>query len=390
MSETWPMPQDDVLCALLKQIRKYGKKELLSQYETFEKNGQFPNKAVKWLAEMGVFGLIIPVEYGGSGMGAEAAAYVARELAYWWPGLHLIWTAHNLAVEVIIQAGTDEQKRLYLPRMAAGEIGAFGLTSPAGGSDALTTNVEAEFDLRSKCYSLTGDKCFTTNLEQASIIVVTAHHVGFVRKDISAFVIDMKTGSVPTGFTVSSEGEKYGFKCASFCRLGLNNVSVHESARLGKSGEGFRSFMHSLAFGRIGIGAQSIGMSERIFYEAMKYCRDRKMFGGTLWDKQTTQHDFAKARAKLWVAWQGVVAAARKCDAHKDFKAEASYVKYVATETAKEAALAITEMFGGQIVLTTHPYMQRLIEILLTGIYEGHNRVQLDIISKYLAKEFGE
>jgi alkylation response protein AidB-like acyl-CoA dehydrogenase len=386
MSTQWQMPEDATLRAFLEQIRKYSKKELLSQYATSEKNGQFPDKAVKSLVEMGVFGLIIPVEYGGSGMGAVAAAYVARELAYWWPGLHLIWTAHNLAVEVIIQSGSEEQRKRLLPLLASGEMGAFCLTEPGAGTDALLMSTRAMFESDDGCYVLHGSKDFITNAKEASVLVIPAR-TGPGKKDISAFLLEVIPGAAVEGLTIIPQVKNI-LKCASFCRIELNGVSVPTSALLGKLGEGFHAFMHSLAYGRIGIAAQAIGMAERIFYEAMKHARDRKMFGGTLWDKQVTKHAFAKARAELWVAWQGVVEAARLCDSGEDFNEEASCVKYIATEAADEVARMLTRQFGGGIALTIFDHMQRMNEAYLTTIYEGCNEVQLDIIARYLEKEF--
>jgi alkylation response protein AidB-like acyl-CoA dehydrogenase len=387
----WPMPapteENSVLLQLLDEIDDYGRTKLVPMYRDLENKSLFPEEAVKWLAEMGIFGLIIPGEYGGSGMGAVAAAYVARELAYWWPGLHLIWTAHNLAAEVIIQAGSEEQKSRLLLGMALGEIiGAFGLTEPGAGTDALSMSTKAPFDPHTGSFMLTGSKCFITNPKEASVIVVPAR-TGTGKKDISAFLIETGRGLKYDGITVIAE-EKNCLKCSSFCRVEMNKVPVHESDLLGKPGQGFYAFMHSLAYGRLGIAAQAIGMAERISYEAMKHAHDRKMFGGTLWDKQVTKHAFAKARAELWVAWQGVVEAAHMCDAGKDFNEAASYVKYVATETADEVARSLTRRFGGMIALTVFDHMQRMNEAYLTTIYEGCNEVQLDIIAKHLEKEF--
>jgi len=389
MSKEWQMPQDDVLCALLEQIRRYGKKKLIADYKRFEKKSQFPDEAVKCLADMGVFGLIIPKEYGGYEMGAVASIYVARELAYWWPGLHLIWTAHNLAAEVIIRGGSKEQKARLLPKMASAEIiGAFALTTPYSGSDALMLRTKADFDPASGCYTLTGSSCYITNLKEAAVVVVPAR-TGEDKKHVSAFLLEKGRGLDDMEIKVISE-EKHGFKCASFGRLEMNGVCIHESAMLGDRDHGFTTFMQSLAFGRLGIAAQVCGIAERIFYEAMKHVRDRKMFDGTLWSMQVTKHAFAKARAELWVAWQGVVEAARMCDAGKDFNEEASYVKYVATEAADEAARMLTRRFGGMIALTSLPHVQRLIEAYLATIYEGCNELQLDIIARYLEKEFGK
>ncbi len=121
MHAIWPMPEDETLRLVIDQIRRYGREKLVPMYKELENKSQFPEEAIKWMGEKGLLGLIIPNKYGGAGMTTEAAAYVARELAFWWPALYLIWTAHNLAVSAILYAGTEEQKRRLLPLLASGK-----------------------------------------------------------------------------------------------------------------------------------------------------------------------------------------------------------------------------------------------------------------------------
>lgn len=380
----WQEPKDESLLILLESVRRLGKEEIDPTRATHEEKGLFPHELVQKLGRMGLFGLMIPEAYGGSGMGAVAGSFVARELAYFWPALHLIWTANSsLAAFPILSAGTEEQKKRILPRLASGEIlGCYALTEPNAGSDAKSMTMRAEWQTPSHLpWVLNGSKLFITNALHASVAVVFAR-TG--KKPISAFIIESpEPGLRYPGVAVRHIGKRV-LKSSDFCEIHCDNVRLPAEALLGREGKGFLIAMETLDGGRINIAAQALGMAMRIWDDAYDYVHLRAQFGKPLWENQKVQFDFAEGYARLLAAWALVVEASERRDAGENITRIASSAKLIATETAWRVASDLATYFGGIAFTQESPWLARVMDISPTRVYEGANNIQQMVIAKHL------
>jgi alkylation response protein AidB-like acyl-CoA dehydrogenase len=379
----WQEPRDESLAIVLESVRRFGKEEIESARSTHEETGLFPAELVKKMGAMGLFGLTIPEEYGGSGMGTLAASFVARELAYRWPALHLIWTANgSLAAFPIMSAGTKEQKARILPKLASGEIlGCYALTEPNAGSDAASMLMRADWRKDSLTWLLNGSKIFITNALHASVAVVFAR-TG--KKAISAFLIESpEEGLRYPGVTVRYIPKRV-LKSSDFCEINCVDVLLPDSALLGREGKGFAIAMQTLDGGRINIAAQAIGMAMRIFDDAYEYTHLRQQFGRPVWENQKVQFDFARAYAELSAAWALVVEASEVRDRGESFTRLAAAAKLFATETSWRIGSDLLTCFGGMAFTQESEWLPRLLDIAPTRVYEGANNIQHMVIAKHL------
>lgn len=385
MHTRWQAPEDRDLSMLIESVSRFGKKTLGPMYKEMEEKGEFPAEAVREMAEMGLFGLMISEDHGGFGMGTDAASYVARELAYSWGAAHLIWSANSsLAAFPIMYAGDGEQKERVLPRLASGEIlGCYALTEPNAGSDALSMTLRAQRDLVSGDWILNGAKTFITNALRASAMVVFAR-TGKGKKDISAFLVETSAPRLAYAGVTVNLIEKRVMKSSDFCEVHFKDVRLPSSALLGKEGEGFQIAMKTLDGGRINIAAQALGIAMRIFDEAFKYVHIRNTFGRSVWENQAVQFDFANAYAKLVAAWTLVVEASKQRDRGDDITKIASCTKLFATETAHEVASLLTPYFGGMGFTKDEQHLLRSNDVDVTRVYEGASNIQRMVIAKKL------
>lgn len=385
----WQEPQDDSVREVVDTVRKFCAKEVPPVYATHEPAGKFPAELVKKMADLGLFGLMIPEQYGGMGMNTVAASYVARELAYWWPSLHLIWTANSsLAAFPIMYAGTEEQKQRILPKLASGAIlGCYALTEPNAGSDARSMKTTAkQWFAPYPGWTLTGTKTFITNAKHASVAVVFARTSPGDK--ISAFLVESYTPGLAMGCATGEISVRYlpkhVLKSSDFCEIHFEDARLPPEAMLGGSMQGFEIAMKTLDGGRINIAAQAIGMAMWIVDEAHKYTRMRTQFGRPIWDNQKVQQDFANAYARLESAWALVISASEMRDRGENFTKAASSAKLVATETAWQCASQIATYFGGMAMTQEMSWLPRLMDIFPTLVYEGANNIQRMVIAKHI------
>ncbi|MBI4068014.1 acyl-CoA dehydrogenase family protein [Candidatus Kaiserbacteria bacterium] len=376
----WTEPHDDSLRAILDTVRKFGEEELLPAYTTHEEEGKFPAEPVKKAGSLGLFGLTIPEQYGGMGMNTVAASYVAREVAYYWPSFHLIWTANSsLAAFPIMYAGSEEQKKRILPKLASGEIlGCYALTEPNAGSDARSMKIHAH--LQKDGWVVNGTKTFITNALHASVAVMFAR-TGF--RDISAFVLESAPGLKHPGVNVRYLPKRV-LKSSDFCEISFADAVLPEDTLL--QGDGWDIAMKTLDGGRINIAAQAIGMAMWIFDTALEWTKTRRQFDRAVWDNQKVRLDFAQAHARLEAAWTLVLAASEMRDRGEYCTKIASEAKENATEIAWQYGGKLATYFGGMAVTQEMPWLPRLMDIFPTLIYEGANNIQLEVIAKNLDK----
>lgn len=387
----WHERYDEPTGMILDTLKDFLRKEVRPVWRSFENKAEFPADIVKKMADLGFFGLTIPEEYGGLGQGTLVSSLVARELAYEWPSLHLIWTANaSLAAYPIMYAGTEEQKQRYLPRLASGEIlGCYALTEADAGSDAGALKAYAT-STHGKYWRLNGTKTFITNAEQASLIVVFAR-TGAEKHSISAFLVD-RTESARTLPECSLQRvgvhpiHKWGLRSSIFCEVTFEDAFLPYDALLGEQGQGFKIAMATLDGGRINIAAQAVGIAARVLDEALAYVKRRKQFGRAVWENQGVQFDFAEWYAELQAAWALVERVSRLRDEDQPITQMASAAKLFATETAKDICWKAAEYFGGMGYTKEFPWLGRVMDVFPTVVYEGTSNIQKIVIARGLAK----
>ncbi len=350
--------------------------------ETDEKE-TFPVITVEKMARFGMLGIPFPKEYGGAGgdnlgyiMAVEALSKVCGTTG-------VILSAHtSLCAAPIYEFGSEEQKRKYLPDLVSGrKLGAFGLTEPNAGTDAAGQQTVAV--LQGDKYILTGSKIFITNAGYADIYIIfamTDRSKG--TRGISAFILEK---GMP-GFTIGKKEEKMGIRGSSTCELIFESVEVPAANLLGKEGGGFGLAMKTLDSGRIGIGAQALGIAQGAIDETVKYVKERKQFGKSIGSFQNTQFQLADMQARTDAARLLVYRAACLKDAKRSYSVEAAMAKLFASETAMAVTTMAVQLHGGYGYTREYPVERMMRDAKITEIYEGTSEVQKMVISAAVLK----
>lgn len=350
--------------------------------ETDEKEA-FPVSTVEKMARFGMMGIPFPKDFGGAGgdnlgyiMAVEALSKVCGTTG-------VILSAHtSLCAAPIHEFGTDEQKRRFLPDLAAGrKIGAFGLTEPNAGTDAAGQQTAAV--LSGDKYILTGSKIFITNAGYADVYIVfamTDRSKG--TRGISAYIVEK---GMP-GFSIGKKEEKMGIRGSSTCELIFENVEVPVTNLFGREGGGFGLAMKTLDGGRIGIGAQALGLAQGAIDETVRYVKERKQFGKTIGSFQNTQFQLADMQARTDAARLLVYRAACLKDAKQPYSTEAAMAKLFASETAMAVTTMAVQLYGGYGYTREYPVERMMRDAKITEIYEGTSEVQKMVISAAVLK----
>lgn len=377
---------DETTNMILDVLGDFLRKEVRPIAQKYEEKEIVPLKQVAMLGELGILGLTIPEAYGGMGMGTLASSLVARELAYEWPSLHLVWTANaSLAATPIIIAGTEKQKKNFLPKLSSGEmLGCYALTEPDAGSDAGSLTTKAKFNKSRNVWVLNGVKTFITNAVEATIAIVFAR-TGEDPRDISAFIVEGEGPGIKKDGVAVSHIPKRGLRSSSFSEIEFNNVEIPKDSLLGKKNKGFSIALETLDSGRINISAQAVGIATRIFDDALSYVKDRKTFGSPVWENQKVQMDFAGWASELSAAWALVEQVSRKQDAGTTSRADSAYAKLFATKTAKRVASEASEYFGGLGYTSEAHVLSFVLDSFATVIYEGASNIQMMVIARELS-----
>ena len=330
--------------ALRNKIRAFAEKEVKPIAFSLDQENEFPEDAVKKLAEMGLMGIPYPKEYGGAGLDILSYAIAVEELARVDGGTGVILSAHvSLGSYPIFAYGTEEQKQKYLVPLAKGEkIGAFGLTEPNAGSDAGGTETTAVD--KGDHYLLNGGKIFITNAPKADtyvVFAVTTPDIG--TRGISAFIVEKGW----KGFDFGDHYDKMGIRSSSTAELIFNDVKVPKENLLGKEGEGFKIAMATLDGGRIGIASQALGIAQGAYEQALKYAKERIQFGKPIAAQQGVSFKLAEMATKLRCARFLVYSAAELKENHERYSVEAAMAKMYASESALEITNDAVQIFGG-------------------------------------------
>ena len=366
---------------LRSKIRAFAEEEIKPIAFMLDQNNEFPTEAVKKLGELGWMGIPFPVEYGGMGGDALSYAIAVEELARVDGGAGVILSAHtSLGTWPIYAFGNEEQKQKYLVPLAKGEkIGAFGLTEPNAGSDSGGTETTAVD--KGDHYLLNGGKIFITNAPKADtyvVFAVTTPDIG--TRGISAFIVEKGW----PGFEYGDHYDKLGIRSSTTAELIFNDVKVPKENLLGKEGEGFKIAMATLDGGRIGIGAQALGIAQGAYEEALAYAKERQQFGKPIGVNQGVSFKLADMATKLRCARLLVYSAAELKEAHAPYAMEAAMAKMYASDIALEVCNDALQIFGGTGFLKGMHVERAYRDAKITTIYEGTNEIQRVVIASYL------
>ena len=366
-------------------IKDFAENEVKPLAQEIDEEERFPAETVAKMAKLGLFGIIIPKEYGGAGAGYREYIYAVEELSKHCGTTGVILSAHtSLCAAPILEHGTEEQKQKYLPDLATGrKLGAFGLTEPNAGTDAgnqQTVAVEMEDH-----YLLNGSKIFITNAGEAeTYVVIAVTGKGPKGPEMTAFIVEK---SFP-GFTFGKHEKKMGIRGSATSELIFENVKVPKENMLGKRGEGFKIAMKTLDGGRIGIAAQALGIAEGALDTTVAYVKSRKQFGRAISAFQNTQFTLADMATKTAAARALVyIAADAKQNKLPTVSVNAAQAKLFASEVAMEVTTKAVQLHGGYGYTREYPVERMMRDAKITEIYEGTSEVQRMVISNALLKK---
>ena len=367
--------------ALRAKVRQFAENEVKPIAFLLDQQNEFPDEAVKKLAELGLMGIPYPKEYGGAGLDVLSYAIAVEELSRVDGGTGVILSAHvSLGSWPIFAYGTEEQKQKYLVPLVKGEkIGAFGLTEPNAGSDAGGTETTAV--LKGDHYVLNGGKIFITNAPKADtyvVFAVTTPDIG--TRGISAFIVEKGW----KGFEFGDHYDKMGIRSSSTAELIFNDVKVPRENLLGKEGDGFKIAMATLDGGRIGIASQALGIAQGAYENALEYARERIQFGKPVGFQQAISFKRADMATKLRCARMLVYSAAELKEHHESYAMEAAMAKMYASDIALEVTNDAMQIYGGAGFMKGMDVERAYRDAKITTIYEGTNEIQRVVIASHI------
>ncbi len=370
--------------ALRRQIRAFAAKEILPHVMEWDEKGEFPHAVVKQLGTLGVMGIIFPEELGGAGMGYVEYVTVVEELSRVDASVGIIVASHNsLCTNHIMLAGTEEQRRRWVTRLASGEwLGAWGLTEAGSGSDAggmRTTAVR-----KGDGWVLNGNKIFITNGSVADCVLVLAvtDKAKGTRGGISGFLVEKGT----PGFRPGKKENKLGMRASDTSELIFEDCVVSAENLVGVEGEGFKDAMRVLDGGRISIAALSLGIARGALDAAMRYATERRQFGKAISEFQAIQFKLATMATELEAAWLLTMRAAQKKDEGKSVTLESSMAKLYASEVACRICDEGVQIHGGYGFIKDYPAEKFYRDVKLCTIGEGTSEIQRMVIARELLK----
>jgi alkylation response protein AidB-like acyl-CoA dehydrogenase len=334
------------------------------------------------LFELGLMGIEIPETYGGAGGGLFMTTLAVEELAAVDASAAIMVDVQNtLVIEPLLQWATEEQKRRYLTRLAADTVGAYALSEPESGSDAFGLQTKAT--KQGDRWILQGRKLWITNGAEAGIYVIFAN-TDFTKgyKGITAFIVERGF----KGFSVGKKEDKLGIRASSTTELILEGCEVPEANVLGEVGKGYKVAIETLNTGRIGIGAQMIGVARGALEAATKYVKERKQFGKPVAEFQAVQFQLAQAATELEAARLMVYNAARLKDTGAEYTQNAAMAKLFSSQVAERVTSVCLELFGGYGYTKEYPVEKFYRDAKIGTIYEGTSNMQLNTIAKLLLR----
>ena len=374
--------EDELL--LKNAVRDFADSEIAPRAAGYDETGDFPYDNFEGLGELGLLGLTLDEEFGGSGGTFRQLAIAVEEIARACAATSTSYIAHlSLCAQFINMWGTEGQKRQFLPKLASGEhIGAFALTEPGSGSDAgaMRTTVARS----NGGYLMNGSKTFITNAPEASVFVVLASHdLSLKTRGINALILERDSA----GLSVNPLKGKMGMRASSIAEVVFDNCAVSEENRMGGEGEGFRETMHVLNSSRISIAAQCVGIAQAAYEAAVNHVKQREAFGGKLAELQAIQWMIADTATQIDAARLLVMRVATLRDEGLPIVKEASMAKLFASRVAVEAADKSVQMHGGSGYLSPTPAERYYRDAKVTEIYEGTSEIQRLVIARSILRD---
>ena len=361
-------------------VREFAEARIRPHVREMDEHAKIPRSLVDELFDLGVMGIEVPETYGGAGASFFHAVLAVEELSRVDPSIGVLVDVQNtLVINAFLRWGNDEIKRRYLPKLASNTIGAYALSEAGSGSDAFALATRARED--GDAYVLTGRKLWITNGNEADVFLVFATinpEAGY--RGITCFIVDRGMA----GFTVGKKEDKLGIRASSTCELILEDCRVPKANVLGEAGKGYKTAIETLNEGRIGIGAQMIGLAKGALEHTIKYTKERKQFGKAIAEFQAVQHQIARAAVDVEAAKLTVYNAARLRDAGKPFLTEAAVCKVFSSEVAERVSSLAVNLFGGNGFVKEYPVEKLFRDAKIGQIYEGTSNLQLQTIAKQI------
>ena len=347
-----------------------------------DKNKKIDPGLLKQFFEMGLMGIEIPEQYGGAGGSFFMACQAVEEAAVVDPSISVCIDVQNtLVINALRKWGNEEQHARYFPKLTRDWVAAYALSESSSGSDAFALRCKATAD--GDDWVLNGNKLWITNAGEANLFLVFANtdfDAGY--RGITAFIVEREFA----GFTVGKKEDKLGIRASSTCELILENVRVPAANVLGPVGKGYKVAIETLNEGRIGIGAQMVGLARGALAAGIAYCQEREQFGRPISQFQAIQHQIAQAAVDVEAARLMVYNAARLKDAGLPFLKEAAMAKLFSSQVAERVASKMVEVHGGNGFTTEYPAEKFFRDSKIGAIYEGTSNMQLTTIAKMLLK----
>ena len=359
-------------------VRDFSQQTIGPLVRQMDEEQHFAADLLPQLFQLGLMGIEIPVEYGGAGGSFFEAILAVEEISAVDPSVGVLVDVQNtLCINALLRWGTEDQKHRFLPRMAVNTVGAYALSEAASGSDAFALQARAE--KRGGEYILNGQKLWITNAREAGLFIIFATldpAAGY--KGITAFLVEKDF----PGFTVGKKEDKLGIRASSTCELILEDCRVPETNVLGEPGKGYKIAIETLNEGRIGIGAQMLGLAQGAWNHAAKYAQERRQFGKPIAEFQAVQFSLAEMATDIEATRLLVYNAARLKDAKLDYVREAAMAKYFASQVAERVASQAVEVYGGYGFVKDYPVEKYYRDAKIGKIYEGTSNMQLATIGK--------
>jgi alkylation response protein AidB-like acyl-CoA dehydrogenase len=363
-------------------VRRFARTEIAPHVREMDEKAEFRKDLLKQLFDLGLMGIEIPEEFGGQGGTFFQAVLAVEEIAAVDPSAAVIVDVQNtLVINALLRWGSDEQKRRWLPRLAADTVASYALSEAGSGSDAFSLATRATPD--DGGWRLTGRKLWITNAAESGLFLLFANarpEAGY--KGITCFLVER---GMP-GFTVGRKEDKLGIRASSTCELILDNVPVPAENVVGDVGNGYKIAIETLNEGRIAIGGQMVGLAQGALQHALDYAKQRKQFGQPIAAFQGVQFELAEMATQIEAARLLVYNAARLRECGQPFLTEAAMAKYFSSVIAEEVASKAVEVLGGVGFTKDYPVEKLYRDAKIGRIYEGASNLQRATIAKQILK----
>jgi alkylation response protein AidB-like acyl-CoA dehydrogenase len=361
-------------------VYAFADREIRPHVREMDEQAKIPRGLVDKLFDLGVMGVEIPDAHGGGGATLFHAVLAVEALSRVDPSIAVLVDVQNtLVINALIRWGADSLQRRYLPELAARAVGAYALSEAGSGSDAFAMATRAVQD--GDDWVLTGRKLWITNAQEASLFIVFANaNPGAGYRGITAFIVERTCA----GLAVGKKEDKLGIRASSTCELLLEECRVASANVLGEVGRGYKVAIETLNEGRIGIGAQMVGLAQGALDHAIAYTKERKQFGKAIAEFQAVQHQLARAAADVHAARLMVYEAARLRDEGRPFVTEAAMCKLFSSEVAERVASLAVNLYGGYGFVKDYPVEKLYRDAKIGQIYEGTSNLQLQTIAKQI------